>query len=105
MLLLGGEYGINPASCSLMLELLLQLFSCCLLLLAVVSHGQSDLLFEDIVDADARPSLDLLLGALFVLLSHVHDGSCRRPVKLLTVHALEVFGDLVSHATMLTVAS
>ena len=103
MLLLPRD-GINTTSLSL-LELLLQLFSCFLLLLAVVSHGQSDLLFENIVDADARPSLDLLLCALFMLLAHVHDRSRRRAVKLLTVHALKVFGDLIRHPSMLTVAS
>ena len=60
-----------------------------------------DLLAEDVVDADTRPLLDLLLGPLLVLLPHMHDCSCGGAVDLVAVHALEVLGDLVRHAAML----
>ena len=45
---------------------------------AVVGGGLGkivDILLEDLVDSDARFSLNLLLRSLLMLLAHVHDGS------------------------------
>ena len=57
---------------------------------------------QDVIDANTWAAFDLLLGAFLVLLAHVHDGSCRRAVNLVAVHAIELFADLARHAPVLT---
>ena len=54
------------------------------------------------VNSDTSFTLDLLLGSLLMLLPHVHDGSCLRAVTLVTVHALEIFRNLVGGTSMLS---
>ena len=62
----------------------------CLLLF----KGRGDLFAEDIIDADTRPPLNLLLGPLLMLLPHVHNCSGGGAIDLVAVHALEFLGDL-----------
>ena len=75
---------------------------------AVVGGGLGkivDILLEDLIDSDARFSLNLLLRSLLMFLAHVHDSSRGRTVELVTVHALEVLRNLVRHATVLALSS
>ena len=44
---------------------------------------------------DASLLLNLLLGPLRVLLSHVHDSCCLRTIALIAMQAFEVLSDLV----------
>lgn len=61
----------------------------------------SNAAFENFIHANASPPLDLLLGPLLMLFAHVHDRGGRGTVKFVTVHALELFLDLVGHPTVL----
>ena len=71
------------------------------LLLRIVGLGHGDFAAEDIVDADASLPFNLLLGALLVLLAHVHDRSGGGAVAFFAVPALVLLEDLVGHAAVL----
>ena len=61
--------------------------------------------FEYLFDSDALASFNFLLGALFMLLAHMHDRCSLRAIELFTVHALEVFLDLVGRPPILSRAA
>ena len=78
-------------------ELLLLLF---FLRLGVVGSWKCDLAFKNFIYSDTTFTFNFLLGALFVLLAHVHNRGCRRSIELFTVHTLVLLFDLIGHATM-----
>ena len=61
-----------------------------------------DLAFKNFIYPDTTFTFNFLLGALFVLLAHMHDCGCGRSVELFTVHTFVLFFDLISHAAMLS---